>query len=72
MLLQNVHLYLVSGIFQGCFGGRISAPFPMEKGPVFSQRVDEISQPEEPQTFSKFSSLIHKYLGHSKMIISGL
>ena len=55
--------------FQGCFGGRISAPFPMEKWPVFSQKVDEISQSEAPQTFSKFSSLIHEYLGHSKITI---
>ena len=45
-------------IFQGCFWGRISAPFPMEKGPVFSQKVDEISQSEVHQTFSNFSSLL--------------
>ena len=60
------------GIFQGCFWGRISAPFPMEKGPAFSQKVDEISQSEAPQTFSNFSSFIHKYLGHLKMTIFGL
>ena len=33
----------------------------MEKGPVFSQKVDVISQSEVPQTFSKFSSFIGKY-----------
>ena len=32
--VDNIH---VSGIFQGCFWGRISAPFLMDKGPVFSQ-----------------------------------
>ena len=60
------------GIFQGCFWGRISAPFLMEKEPVFSQKVDEFSQSETHQTFSKFSSLINEYLGHTKMTISGL
>ena len=35
----------------------------MEKGPVFSQKVDEISQSEVHVTFSNFSSLIDKYLG---------
>ena len=44
----------------------------MDKGPVLSQKVDEISQSEAPQTFSSFSSLIQEYLGHSKMTISGL
>ena len=57
---------LTTGIFQGCFGDRISAPVRMEKGPVFSQRVDEISQSEAPQTISNFSSIIHKYLIYLK------
>ena len=57
----------ISRIFQSCFGGRISAPFPMEKVPIFSQKVDEISQ-----SFSNFSSLINEYFGHSKITISGL
>ena len=35
----------------------------MEKGPVFSQKGDEISQSEVHQTFSNFSSLIDEYLG---------
>ena len=43
-----------------------------ESVPVFSHKVDEISQSEALQTFGNFSSLIHKYLGHSKMTISGL
>ena len=60
------------GIFQGCVCGRISAPVPMEKWPVFSQKVDEISQSEAPQTFSNFSSLIYEYLWHSKTTISSL
>ena len=37
-----------------------------------TQKVDEISQSEAPQTFSSFSSLIQEYLEHSKMTISGL
>ena len=59
-------------IFQGFFWVRISAPFPMEKGPVFSQKVDEISQSEVHKNFSNFSSLIEEYLGHSKLTISCL
>ena len=51
------------GIFQGYFWGRISAPSPMEKGPVFSQKVDEISQSEVHQTFNNFSSLFDEYIG---------
>ena len=58
--------------FSRLFWGRISAPFPMEKRHVFSQKVDKISQSEAPTIFSNLSSLIHKYLGHSKMGISGL
>ena len=38
----------------------------MGKWPVFSQKVDEISKSETPQTFINFSSLIHEYLGHLK------
>ena len=41
----------------------------MEKGPVLSQKVYEISQSEAPKTFSNFPLLIHEYLGHSKMNI---
>ena len=52
-IIRNFIYKLV--IFQGCLGGRILAPFPMEKGPVFSQKVDEISQSEASQTFSNFS-----------------
>ena len=33
------------------------------KGPVFSQKVDEISKSEVNQTFSNFFSLIDEYLG---------
>ena len=65
-------LILCAGIFQGCFWGRISAPVPMDKWPVFSQKVDKISQSEAPQTFSNFSALIHEYLRHSTMTISSL
>ena len=36
---------------------------PNGKGPVFSQKVDEISKSEVHQTFSNFSSLIDEYLG---------
>ena len=48
--------FTVAGIFQAFFWGRISAPFPMEKMPIFSQKEDEISQSEAPQTVSNFSS----------------
>ena len=58
--------------FSRLFWGRISASFPMEKWPVFSQKVDEISQSDAPRTFSDYFSLIQQYLGHSKMTISGL
>ena len=44
----------------------------MEKEPVLSKKVDEISQSEAPETLGNFSSLIHEYLGHSKMTASGL
>ena len=36
---------------------------PNGKGPVFSQKADEISKSEVHQTFSNFSSLIDEYLG---------
>ena len=58
--------YTIFNHFQGffkVFWGRISAPLPMEKGPVFSQKVDDISESEVHQTFSNFSSLIDEYLG---------
>ena len=35
----------------------------MEKGPVFSQKVDEISKSEVHQIFCNFSSLIDEYFG---------
>ena len=74
VFIHALKLYLSSftGIFQGCFGGRMLAPFPMEKVPIFSQRVDEISKSETSQSFSNFSSLINEYFEHSKMTISGL
>ena len=36
---------------------------PNGKGPVFSQKGDEISKSEVHQTFNNFSSLIYEYLG---------
>ena len=43
----------------------------MEKGSVLvlSKKVDEISQSEEPQTFSNFSSLIGEYLDYFWLIV---
>ena len=54
--------YIYDTIFNH-FQGFFKVPFPMEKGPVFSQKVDEISRSEVHQTFSNFSFLIDKYLG---------
>ena len=72
MLNVSGILHVNQGFFKAVFGAENSAPFPMEKGPVFSQKVDEISQFEAPQTFSHFPSFIYEYLGHSKMTISSL
>ena len=44
-------MHCMPGIFLGCFWGRNLAPVPMEKGPVFAQKLDEISQSEAPLNF---------------------
>ena len=44
IVYTNYHILASNtGIFQGCFGGQILAPFPMEKVPIFSQKEDEKS-----------------------------
>ena len=60
------------GFFKAVLWAEFRPQSRWKKLPVFSQKVDEISQSKAPQTFSNFSFLIQECLENSKMTISSL